>query len=153
MPYLTANVKFETGSCQNVLVVPNAALRWQPQTNQIALEFRQTAEAKPTTRRRNPQSVSAPEGSAQPQGTIWVEQGNFVHPFNVSIGLTDGTLTEVQGRDLAEGMRMVIGEQSSEASHGPSSGGASPFTPQIGRSRSNAVKSEPAAGGRPGNAR
>ncbi len=153
LPYLTANLNFVTGSRQNVLVVPNAALRWQPRTNQIAPGFRKAAEAKPTSTRRSLQPVNEPEGSSQLQGIVWVEQGNFVQPFNVSIGLTDGTLTEVQGYDLAEGMRVVIGEQSSEASYGPSSGGGSPFTPQIGRSRSSAVKSEPAAAGRPGNAR
>ena len=36
LPYLTANVKFTVGHRQNVLLVPNAALRWLPRPNQIA---------------------------------------------------------------------------------------------------------------------
>ena len=40
MPYLTANVKFLLATRQNVLLVPNAALRWFPQPDQIAPAFR-----------------------------------------------------------------------------------------------------------------
>ncbi len=138
LPYLTANVNFIAGSRQNVLAVPNAALRWQPHVNQIAPEFRQIIKVKTTSPEQGHPPVSVPEGSARPVGTVWVEQGNFVRPFDVSIGLTDGTLTEVQGSNLAEGMHVVVGEHSPEAYHGSSSGGASPFTPQFGRSRSNA---------------
>ena len=31
LPYLTANAQFEIGRRQDVLLVPNAALRWSPQ--------------------------------------------------------------------------------------------------------------------------
>ena len=30
LPYLTANLKFQVGERNEVLLVPNAALRWQP---------------------------------------------------------------------------------------------------------------------------
>ena len=40
LPYLTANVKFIVGERKNVLLVPNAALRWVPLSDQIAPEFR-----------------------------------------------------------------------------------------------------------------
>ena len=35
LPYLTANVKFEIDSRRDVLRVPNAALRWRPQSEQL----------------------------------------------------------------------------------------------------------------------
>src|SRR5215831_2594864 len=63
LPYLTANVRFVTGSRHNVLVVPNAALRWQPQSNQIAPQFR-PAEGTSTAARRNPPPASAPGADA-----------------------------------------------------------------------------------------
>src|SRR5947209_1639745 len=53
LPYLTANVRFVTGSRHSVFVVPNAALRWQPPSNQIAPQFRPAPEATTTTTRRN----------------------------------------------------------------------------------------------------
>jgi len=53
LPYLSANVRFELARRNNVLMVPNAALRWTPSTEQIAPQFRaaaagQTADAKPS---------------------------------------------------------------------------------------------------------
>jgi hypothetical protein len=36
LPYLTANLKIEVGQRRNILLVPNADLRWQPQPQQIA---------------------------------------------------------------------------------------------------------------------
>ena len=35
LPYLTANVQFEVDQRSDVLLVPNAALRWKPQASQI----------------------------------------------------------------------------------------------------------------------
>src|SRR5207249_2841765 len=100
LPYLTANVRFVTGSRQNVLVVPNAALRWQPQVNQIAPQFRPPAEATSTATRRNPPPASPPDAAVQRHGTVWVEQGALVRPISVHVALTDGTLTEVEGPDV-----------------------------------------------------
>ena len=40
LPYLTANVTFIVGERKNVLLVPNAALRWTPQLEQVVAEFR-----------------------------------------------------------------------------------------------------------------
>ena len=42
LPYLTANVKFVVGERKNVLLVPNAALRWDPPPEQIVAEFRRS---------------------------------------------------------------------------------------------------------------
>src|SRR5262249_54347872 len=41
LPYLTANALFEVGRHDNVLLVPNAALRWWPQPDQIAPDARE----------------------------------------------------------------------------------------------------------------
>jgi HlyD family secretion protein len=153
MPYLTANVRFVTGSRHNVLVVPNAALRWQPQSNQIAPQFR-PAEGTSTAARRNPPPASAPgaDAAVPRYGTVWVEQGEFVQPVSVSVGLTDGTLTEVEGPEVAEGMRVVVGEPLPQASGGPVPS-ASPFTPQIGRVRGRTTQSESPPGSQPGGGR
>ena len=42
LPYQTANAQFTIGRRQGVLLVPNAALRWSPQPNEIAPEPGQT---------------------------------------------------------------------------------------------------------------
>jgi HlyD family secretion protein len=44
LPYLTANVQFELDRRTNVLMVPNAALRWKPSAEQVAPEASETFE-------------------------------------------------------------------------------------------------------------
>ncbi|MCE5335090.1 MAG: efflux RND transporter periplasmic adaptor subunit [Desulfobacteraceae bacterium] len=120
LPYLTANVKFLLKSRQNVLYVPNAAVRWVPQSSQIA----------PDGRGKQPegaQSEESPEGFAK--GTVWVPEGNFVRSVPVLIGTNDGSVTEVQGPGVKEGMQVVIGEQRKDAPEQTQT--VSPFTPRL----------------------
>jgi HlyD family secretion protein len=140
LPYLTANVQFETGSRQDVLAVPNAALRWLPTEKQIAPEFRNA------TGKDRRGGGRKPEG-AHAQGTVWVEEGNYVKPIKVMTGLTDGSFTEVSGSDLSEGMVVITGEQLAQTAAGQ---GASPFTPQIGRGRQSANQGGSEGGARSG---
>src|SRR5208337_2702293 len=90
LPYLTANALFKVGRREGVLVVPNAALRWSPLPNQIA------PEAGGKSRGSRGSSVPANGGGhgdgspVQARGTIWVQQGRFVQPVHVNVGLTDG---------------------------------------------------------------
>ena len=45
LPYLTANVQFEVKKDENVLLVPNAALRWYPQPQSVSPDVRAQLEA------------------------------------------------------------------------------------------------------------
>jgi len=133
LPYLTANAKFEAGRRHQVLLVPNAALRWTPQPGQIA----------PDLRHRGGGSAGAGrEGGGSPpagHGTLWAEQETFVRSIGVTTGLTDGTQTEVSSPELAENQRVIVGEMTADVAGttaGPA-GGTSPFLPQFrfGRQR------------------
>ena len=95
LPYLTANVQFEAGRRKDVLLVPNAALRWRPQPQWIVPEARQKA-------------TPGPRKSGG-QGQVWVPEGKFVRPIDVQVGPSDGTKTEITGGDLKEGMEIVVG--------------------------------------------
>jgi HlyD family secretion protein len=128
LPYLTANARFITGRREDVLLVPNAALRWSPRPDQIAADVRQKHHgAKGAKREGGGDSGTAV--STQSHGTIWVEQGNFVRPIRVNTGLTDGAVTEVEGKDVTDGMHLVIGETTREAAAGPGTE-RSPLMPQ-----------------------
>ena len=151
LPYLTANAQFRIGLRQGVLLVPNAALRWSPRPNQIAPEPGQTSRSRASSSSRDSGGRSGTAGAPRVRGTIWVEQGEFVRPVHVNTGLTDGTLTEVEGKGLMEGMRVVVGEATREeatreAAAGPSAE-RSPFTPQIGRGPRQGQGSSGGAGG------
>ena len=146
LPYLTANALFITGRRTNVLTVPNAALRWTPRATQILPEFRPKQDAADGARSRaGGRRSESPEGGTAPRGTVWVPQGELVRPVSVTLGLTDGSLTEVEGQDLAENLTVVLGEAQTRSAGGAS--GPSPFTPQIGAGRRNAAQTGGAEGG------
>lgn len=140
LPYLTANVQFITGSREQVLAVPSEALRWQPRPDQVALPYRHGAPPSGS----GTESEAAGQKGPQHQGTLWVQEGNYVKPLSVQTGLTDGRQTEVEAPGLSEGLAVVSGEPTSQTVADGSAPGASPFTPQFGRSRGNAA---PAGGG------
>jgi HlyD family secretion protein len=103
LPYLTANLKFEIEERKNVLMVPNAALRFQPLKTQV-LE---------TSRESEPSPAAVEDG--REMGTVWVKEGQFVRPIDVVVGMTDGVSTEVSGDGLEEGLEIAIGQKRAEA--------------------------------------
>lgn len=119
LPYLTANAQFLTGERHQVLLIPNAALRWRPQTDLIAPEFREAAMTAPRS----------DAADAEHAGTVWVEDGDFVKPVQITTGLTDETLTEIQGGGITEGTSVVLGVQlPGEATDADAAN--NPFAPQ-----------------------
>jgi HlyD family secretion protein len=136
LPYLTANVQFELNCLSDVLLVPNAALRWTPSPEQLAPESREAFE-KPSPRKERREGGQRPAsrpstapGDVSNRGVIWVLQGQYVKPVRVRTGLSDGAVTEVEGGDLTEGLRVVTGLQTQAG--GPSNA-SNPFAPKIPR--------------------
>ena len=135
LPYLTANVQFEVARHTNVLVVPNAALRWTPRPEEIAPEFRQAALPSGTVvaeKSGRPAQPAAERGRGR-TGVLWTRDGDYVRPVRVRTGLNDGTMTEVEGKDLKEGLEVVVGEEVPEATGVGTS--TNPFTPQFRRTK------------------
>jgi len=123
LPYLTANVQFELDRRTNVLMVPNAALRWRPSAEQVAPEFRETFE-KLAARKK----MSEGSGAGTGRAVLWASQGAHVKPIRVRPGLSDGTYTEVQGDGLAEGLNVVSGIQTQTNNQDVAT---NPFTPKF----------------------
>jgi len=113
-PGMTANVTFIVARRDNVLTVPSAALRFTP----AGLEA-------PRVRQR-PEGAARPEGATRGEGgwrnrnrsgsamrarprTVWVLEGGKPKAVQVSIGISDGALTEITGGDLAEGAVVITG--------------------------------------------
>ena len=99
-PGMTANVTVEVARADDVLRVPNAALRYKP-----ADERAQT---------RGP--------------VVWVSQNGQQHAVAVKPGITDGTVTAILGGDLSENTPVITGQAVTGASAPAQS--ASPFMPQ-----------------------
>jgi HlyD family secretion protein len=128
LPYLTASLQFEVSKRNNVLLVPNAALRWLPQTDEIAPDAREAFTRSARGKESGAKAASAEKPGAR-RGTVWVEDGNYVRPVKVTVGLTDNTQTEIMGEGVNEGMLVVIGEgqQDSAANNGVTN----PFAPKM----------------------
>ena len=84
-------------------------------------------------RRGGERGGGAQEVAPVQTGTLWAQDGNFVRPVPVKLGLTDGTWTEVEGEGLAAGTVVVTGTISVETAAEEASSEANPFIPQIGR--------------------
>ena len=149
LPYLTANALFETGRKEQILIVPNAALRWTPTAAQKG-PYASAADAGKGKGKgasaADPQAQMAKEGTdtgqQQPKASgsrrtharVWVADGAYVRPIAVKVGMTDGVNTEVSGDGVEEGLEVITGDlppgtvRAAAASGQPA---ASPFTPQM----------------------
>jgi len=102
LPYLTANVHFEVEKRPQVLLVPNVALRWLPDVSQLDPSVNKAV---------LDESPAREEG----KGRIWIEAGGRVKPLEVLVGASDGTVTEISGDALQEGLSVVVGEDDGTA--------------------------------------
>ena len=108
MPYLTARLQFEVQDRKAVLLVPNAALRWQPKPAEVDPAARDEVAA--LLKRRDRAQADEKDRPAATPGVLWVRAGDdFVRPVPVEIGPTDGTRTEVSGDALKESAEVIVG--------------------------------------------
>jgi HlyD family secretion protein len=129
LPYLTASVRFQLSSQTNALLVPNAALRWTPSSfAQIAPDARPTDPSDPPA--NDPSAGAKPskiESAPKPsRRTLWVKDGEFVRPVEVTAGVSDGVKTAVTADALREGDEIVTGEIL-----GAATSVSNPFLPKV----------------------
>ena len=111
LPYLTADVQFTVERRDQVLMVPNAALRWSPPPERIAPGVR-----------------SVP---AAPKPGVWVADGHDVRPIRVQSGVTDGSMTEVTGSNVVEGLPVIVSEAVLVKDGDRPAATANPFIPKL----------------------
>jgi HlyD family secretion protein len=120
LPYLTANLLFEVDQRHGVQLVPNSALRWQPSPAQIAPDIRKQYMHALQVKAAGGVPQATEEKDSQHRGTVWLQDGQFVRPAKVKIGLSDGSNTEIVSvikdkegvfGDLPDGSVVVTGTQ------------------------------------------
>ena len=94
MPGMTAYVSVIVARHENVLLAPNAALRFRPPG----------AAAEPGRQR-----LGAPEKGRGPTGTVYVLDQGAPRAVRVDLGITDGRFTEIVGSELKDGDEVVVG--------------------------------------------
>jgi HlyD family secretion protein len=129
---MTANVMIQTNRRQDVLRVPNAALRFNPS----AFIKDDTKKEAPKAgglgqpmgmgmfggggQRPSGQSGGASKGMAsRREDRIWILENGKPKAIVVKAGISDGQVTEVTGENLQEGMQILIGVESSRQAGGP----------------------------------
>ena len=106
-PGMTANVTVEIDRSDDVLRVPNAALRFRPEGQA---------------------DRSQSERHSNRQDEVYLFQDGQLHPVSVKVGISDGTTTAVSSPDLHERATVVTGLAASATTPTPSA--SSPLIPQ-----------------------
>jgi HlyD family secretion protein len=122
-PYLTANLSFILADKKDALLVPNAALRWQPLKSQITPDQRDSYYS------LKGKKINSADGDYVEHGFVWVaDPDGFVRYIELETGYSDNVNTEVLkvmgGGSLPEKTLLVIGEGKPEAAP---ANGANPF--------------------------
>src|SRR2546423_4889834 len=94
LPGMTATVQFLTGNADNVLIVPNSALRIRPTSAMLA---------------QAQHAIDIKDGDRANYAILWTVDARGITPVQVHTGLSDETHTEVAGQNLAVGTKIVIG--------------------------------------------
>jgi len=124
LPYLTANVQFEIARKNNVFMVANAALRWMPEDEQI-LKRHQELIAQVLN-----EDQALQKSNDKKMGIVWILKNNDLTPLKVTIGISNDATTEIESKDLKEGMEVITAFQSQTQK---SSSVKNPFLPQFRR--------------------
>jgi HlyD family secretion protein len=131
LPGMTARVEFLTNSAEDVLKVANAALRFKPEAGVIPSPAEGAgSSASSVTRDANRGGSRAARGMTRTRGTTQsgtlytVDEKGALKAIRVRTGITDGSTTEVRGRDLKEGTKVIAGTAQPQSAE---SGSSNPF--------------------------
>lgn len=119
VPQMTASLSFQVGEVNNVLRIPNGALRFYPVREQVRPEDRKLLEIATMTQ-TDDQDHSDQNLSAQDKAEtrrrrnrrhVWMVDGDFLRAVEVVTGLGDSKQTEMISGDVHEGDKLVTGVQ------------------------------------------
>ena len=117
LPYLTVRLQFEVEARKDVLLVPNAALRWQPRPvrRPRGTRLRCIGVHDGEHPRRARPAGQTPPPRTRPAGVLWISRAISSSRSEVKVGLSDGVVTEISGGGLIEGTEIVIGASRTES--------------------------------------
>lgn len=122
LPGMTARVNFLTKSADDVLKVANSALRYKPSDAELeALKARQTENdpslstttsttAATTTGTRQQRANRGTRTGSSNFGTLYyLDSNGRMAMAGVRTGINDGAATQISGKDISEGMKVIAG--------------------------------------------
>lgn len=117
LPGMTAYVNIMVAKHDNVLLAPNAALRFRPKQDET-----QTAKATLTEGQSQGQRGGQKKAGQEDlsSGKVYVIRDGKLSPIRVSVGISDGRFTEITSDDLKINDKVIVGENQAN-SEAPSS--------------------------------
>jgi len=106
LPGMTAYVNIAVARRDDVLMVPNSALRFKP----ADADEKSADKAEANGSRASGESRGKGRKRDNNSGTVYVIDGKELKAVNVQIGITDNRNTEITGGDLKPGVRVVVGD-------------------------------------------
>lgn len=115
LPGMTANLSFRVEEKQNVIKVPNSALRYYPKRDHVREADRHlldgTEEGGSGTPRTAADLVVPEADQERRRRHVWVQDGDFLRAIEVETGISDYIYTEIISGDLPHGTDLIIGEK------------------------------------------
>lgn len=117
LPGMTASISFQVGEKKDVVRIPNAALRFYPQREQVRPEDRKILESAVPQRTADDEQMEAVR-SAEDKASmrrernrryVWVLDGELLKGVPVITGLSDNKNTELVSGELKVGDKLVTG--------------------------------------------
>lgn len=120
LPDMTANLQFEVERRFNVLLLPNDALKRLPPSSQTASDARAmvlaSTSAPAAKKAPSPAKIPGPPKMAKfskerkVNRHLLVKEGGLVRHIDVQLGASNGSMTEVTGKNIREGMEVILAE-------------------------------------------
>jgi HlyD family secretion protein len=115
-PGMTAAATIVATERSNVLLVPNTALRFSPSTSNGASPAAATSgnlvsKLMPRPPSSGSRRVAGNPGQSNAAKQVWVLQEGRAVPLDVTTGISDGRMTEVQSSALQEGMAVITDQR------------------------------------------
>jgi HlyD family secretion protein len=120
LPGMTASLSFQVDEREDVLCVPNSALRFYPKPEHVRPEDREilygSGDGEESDIERTHRSAEERAAALEKEKTrhVWVEDGPLLRAVPIVTGLTDLKYSELVSGDLSEGDVLVIGDKPPE---------------------------------------
>lgn len=118
LPGMTANVDFIADKADSVLLIPSAALRFKPSEEIMAKAHKnrpqgdssKSGNSRWSGRNQDSNGKTGERVKSENRGTIWIlTDSNEVRSSFVRLGISDGSVTAVTGRNIEEGAKVITG--------------------------------------------
>ena len=116
LPGMTASISFRVDESEDVIRIPNAALRFYPDIKHVRKEDRKLLEGKNWEQEADQDddaAMSAIEKAAarkkRNRRHVWVVDGEFLKAIEVETGLSDSKYSELVSGEVKEGRKLVTG--------------------------------------------